>query len=77
AATSEPPLPKAMFAMGYYSEQGIGCPASNEEAKKWYGRAATLERLEELKKNGKAKPAPSNGKLTRNQKKDEDNCVMM
>ncbi|RMX97279.1 hypothetical protein D0868_10731 [Hortaea werneckii] len=83
AATSEPPLPKAMFAMGYYSEQGIGCPASNEEAKKWYGRAATyrfpkaLERLEELKRNGKAKPAPSNGKLTRNQKKDEDNCVVM
>ena len=40
AATSEPPLPKAMFAMGYYSEQGIGCPASGEDARKWYGRAA-------------------------------------
>lgn len=41
AACSEPPLPKAMFAMGYFSEQGIGCPASIEEARRWYGRAAS------------------------------------
>lgn len=40
AATSEPPLAKAMFAMGYFTETGIGCPASVEEAKRWYGRAA-------------------------------------
>ena len=40
AAKSEPPLAKAMFAMGYFTETGIGCPASLEEAKKWYGRAA-------------------------------------
>ncbi|KXL48459.1 hypothetical protein M433DRAFT_63189 [Acidomyces richmondensis BFW] len=84
AACSEPPLPKAMFAMGYFSEQGIGCPASIEEARRWYGRAAThkfpkaLERLEELKKSGKSKPTPANGKLTRkDQKRDEENCVMM
>jgi len=42
-----------------------------------------LERLEELKKNGGkgpngGKPAPVNGKLTRkDQKKDEENCVVM
>lgn len=104
AASSEPPLPKAMFAMGYFSEQGIGCPASIEEARRWYGRAASkltillgkeyrkcvlmkrtahkfpkaLERLEELKKSGKSKPAPANGKLTRkDQKRDEENCVIM
>ena len=41
AATSEPPLPQAMFAMGYYTEVGIGCPRSLEEAKRWYGRAAS------------------------------------
>ncbi|KAK5133122.1 hypothetical protein LTR08_008146 [Meristemomyces frigidus] len=82
AASSEPPLAKAMFAMGYFSEQGIGCPASVEEARKWYGRAASyrfpkaLERIEELKRTGKARPAPSNGKLTRNQKKDEAECVV-
>ena len=46
AACAEPPLPKAMFAMGYFTEVGIGCPSSIEEAKKWYGRAA-----------GKSKPS--------------------
>lgn len=40
AALSEPPLAKALFAMGYFSEQGIGCPQNVEEAKRWYGRAA-------------------------------------
>jgi TPR repeat protein len=40
AANAEPPLPKAMFAMGYFTENGIGCPRSAEEARKWYGRAA-------------------------------------
>lgn len=40
AACSDPPLPKAMFAMGYFTEVGIGCPRSLEEAKRWYGRAA-------------------------------------
>ena len=33
-------FPKAEFAMGYYSEVGIGCPKSLEDAKRWYGRAA-------------------------------------
>lgn len=33
-------LPKALFALGYYTEVGIGCQRSLEEAKKWYGRAA-------------------------------------
>nr|POE59071.1 chitin synthase regulatory factor 3 [Quercus suber] len=84
AASSEPPLAKAMFAMGYFSEQGIGCPASLDDARRWYGRAASykfpkaLERLEELKKNGKQKAAPVNGKLSRkDQKKDEADCVVM
>ncbi|WPG97793.1 chitin synthase regulatory factor 3 [Acrodontium crateriforme] len=84
AASSEPPLAKAMFAMGYFTEQGIGCPASLEEAKRWYGRAASyrfpkaLERLEELKKNGKSRAAPANGKLSRkDQKRDEAECVVM
>jgi TPR repeat protein len=33
--------PKAEFAMGYFSETGIGCPKSLEDAKRWYGRAAS------------------------------------
>jgi TPR repeat protein len=31
---------KAEFAMGYFSETGIGCPKSFDDAKRWYGRAA-------------------------------------
>jgi hypothetical protein len=27
--------------MGYFTEVGIGCPRSLEEAKRWYGRAAS------------------------------------
>ncbi|KAK3113268.1 hypothetical protein LTR53_009606 [Teratosphaeriaceae sp. CCFEE 6253] len=84
AAQSEPPLGKAMFAMGYFSEMGIGCPASVDEARRWYGRAAAykfpkaLERLEELKKAGKSRPAPVNGKLARkDQKRDEAECAVM
>lgn len=41
AACAEPPLAKALFAMGYFTEVGIGCPRSLEEAKRWYGRAAS------------------------------------
>jgi TPR repeat protein len=33
-------LAKAEYAMGYFNEVGIGCPANLEEAKKWYWRAA-------------------------------------
>ena len=40
AASADPPLAPAMFAMGYFTETGIGCPAHLDEAKKWYGRAA-------------------------------------
>ncbi|KAI4725234.1 HCP-like protein [Aureobasidium sp. EXF-10728] len=84
AATSEPPLAKAMYALGYYIENGIGCPASLEEGKKWYTRAASykfpkaVERLEEIRKGKAAKPQPNQGRLTRsNQKRDEAECVVM
>ncbi|TKA78468.1 hypothetical protein B0A55_04958 [Friedmanniomyces simplex] len=84
AAQAEPPGGKALFAMGYFSEMGIGCPASVEEARRWYGRAAAykfpnaLERLEELKKSGKSRVAPVNGKLARkDQKRDEAECGIM
>lgn len=88
AATAEnhPSVGKAMFAMGYFSEKGIGCPANIEEAKKWYGRAASykfpkaVERLEELRKNPgrKDKKIEKDSKLVRNnQKQNEENCVVM
>lgn len=34
-------LPKAEYAMGYFTEVGIGCPSNLEEAKKWYQSAAS------------------------------------
>ncbi|KAK4700628.1 uncharacterized protein P7C70_g5611, partial [Phenoliferia sp. Uapishka_3] len=59
-------LPKAEYAVGYYSEVGIGVKQDLEEAKRWYMRAAAqgnkraMQRLSELreltKKDGKAKP---------------------
>lgn len=72
-----------LTVVGYYSENGIGCPASLEEAKRWYGRAASfrfpkaLERLEELRR-GKAasRSKPVEGGLRRDQKKAEE-CVVM
>ncbi|KAF2689307.1 hypothetical protein K458DRAFT_413604 [Lentithecium fluviatile CBS 122367] len=83
AACAEPPLPKALFAMGYFTEVGIGCPRSLDEAKRWYGRAAAYkfpkaqERLEELKKGG-AKVQMKRERLSRsNQKQQEENCTVM
>lgn len=87
AAISEPPMAKAMFAMGYYAEQGIGCQQSMTEAKKWYGRSAfykfpkALEKLDELKraptKPGRA-PTTDSVRLSRkDRKKDEAECVVM
>ncbi|ROW10474.1 hypothetical protein VMCG_01867 [Cytospora schulzeri] len=55
-------LSKAEYAMGYFTEMGIGVPANEEDAKRWYWRAAAQdfpqarERLEELKRAGKNGP---------------------
>ena len=35
--------PKAMFAMAYYSEHGIGMPVNREEALKWYWKLCGLQ----------------------------------
>ncbi|KAK4057396.1 hypothetical protein OIO90_001465 [Microbotryomycetes sp. JL221] len=54
-------LPKAEYAVGYYSEVGIGVRQDLEEAKRWYMRAAAqgnkraMQRLTELKKLGTGK----------------------
>ncbi|GAM89655.1 hypothetical protein ANO11243_076940 [Dothideomycetidae sp. 11243] len=78
AAMADPPLAKAMFAMGYYTETGIGCPTNMEEAKRWYGRAASykfpkaIDRLEEIKRSGgKIKPLPQGGRLQRKDVKEK------
>ncbi|KAF4549908.1 Chitin synthase regulatory factor 3-like protein [Elsinoe fawcettii] len=79
AASADPPLAKAMFAMGYYTETGIGCPANLEEAKRWYGRAASykfpkaIDRLEEIKRNGGKIPKEQKG--NRLQRKDMKGAI--
>ncbi|VUC33196.1 unnamed protein product [Clonostachys rosea] len=55
-------LAKAEYAMGYFTEVGIGIAANLEDAKRWYWRAAAQdfpkarERLEELKRAGRNAP---------------------
>lgn len=38
-------LAKAEYAMGYFTEMGIGVPANLEDAKRWYWRAAGKDQL--------------------------------
>ncbi|KAL8693865.1 MAG: hypothetical protein Q9218_001374 [Villophora microphyllina] len=51
-------LAKAEYAMGYFTEVGIGAPANIEDAKRWYWRSASQnfpkarERLEDLRRGG-------------------------
>ncbi|KAE8351583.1 hypothetical protein BDV28DRAFT_17809 [Aspergillus coremiiformis] len=82
AATAS--LAKAEYAMGYYTEVGIGVTANMEDAKRWYWRAAAQafpkarERLEEIKKGGaqmqKARLSRSN---VNQQKQNEGDCILM
>ncbi|CBQ68549.1 related to SKT5-activator of chitin synthase III [Sporisorium reilianum SRZ2] len=73
-------IPKAEYAVGYYSEVGIGVAANLDEAKRWYMRAAAqgnkraMQRLTELKKmkglSGKKGARPT-------RKDAESECVVM
>ncbi|RKP19197.1 HCP-like protein [Rozella allomycis CSF55] len=65
---------KAEYAVGYFSEKGIGVKPDIEEAKRWYSRSAAqgyqraAERLKEIKK----------GKYhLKNEKKSPDSCIIM
>ncbi|KAK0567316.1 hypothetical protein OC844_000294 [Tilletia horrida] len=73
-------IPKAEYAVGYYSEVGIGVKPDLEEAKRWYMRAAAqgnkraIARLTELKRQGN-RPGK---RTTRPTRKDAENeCVVM
>ncbi|KAI8447561.1 hypothetical protein BY996DRAFT_7688001 [Phakopsora pachyrhizi] len=73
-------LAKAEYAVGYYSEVGIGVKADLEEAKRWYMRAATnknkraMQRLTELKKIGNQKPGKKQARPTRDEAASE--CIV-
>ncbi|KAL7947686.1 hypothetical protein V8C42DRAFT_260980 [Trichoderma barbatum] len=77
-------LAKAEYAMGYFTEVGIGVPANMEDAKRWYWRAAAQdfpkarERLEDLKRSGKEKARPRERiSRSRIEKQQEGDCVLM
>ncbi|KAI8195606.1 Chitin synthase regulatory factor 3 [Colletotrichum sp. SAR 10_65] len=77
-------LAKAEYAMGYFTEVGIGVPANMEDAKRWYWRAAAQdfpkarERLEDLKRAGKNGPRQRE-RISRSKigKQQEGECVVM
>ncbi|KAI3321544.1 hypothetical protein HD806DRAFT_537215 [Xylariaceae sp. AK1471] len=78
-------LAKAEYAMGYFTEVGIGVPANLEDAKRWYWRAAAQdfpkarERLEDLKRSGRNAPRPRE-RITRSKisgKQQEGECTVM
>jgi TPR repeat protein len=74
-------IPKAEYAVGYYSEVGIGVAADIEEAKRWYMRAAAqgnkraMMRLTELKQQKGVKVAKKGARPTR--KDAETECVIV
>jgi len=75
-------LAKAEYAMGYFSEVGIGVPSNLDDAKRWYWKAASQnfvkarERLEDLKKGGgrMQKTRVSRSAVS---KQNEGDCVVM
>ncbi|KAL9084849.1 MAG: hypothetical protein Q9159_005012 [Coniocarpon cinnabarinum] len=76
-------LPKALFALGYYTEVGIGCTRSLEESKRWYGKAAAAgfdkarQRMDELNRGG-ARAQKSRERISRsNPKQKEQECIVM
>jgi TPR repeat protein len=69
-------LAKAEYAVGHYSEKGIGARPDLDEAKRWYARATAqghpkaAQRLHDLKKLGKNAP-------NSNPKKEQGECRIM
>ncbi|KAF9887959.1 hypothetical protein FE257_009481 [Aspergillus nanangensis] len=77
-------LAKAEYAMGYFTEVGIGSTANLDDAKRWYWRAAAQgfpkarERLEELKKGGARMQKTRLSRSAVNQQKQSDgDCLVM
>lgn len=78
-------LAKAEYAMGYFTEVGIGVAANIEDAKRWYWRAAAQDfpkarqRLEDLKRSGKNGAPRSRERISRSKmgKQQEGECSVM
>ncbi|KAJ0424362.1 hypothetical protein BJY00DRAFT_261497 [Aspergillus carlsbadensis] len=77
-------LAKAEYAMGYFTETGIGATANLDDAKRWYWRAAAQgfpkarERLEEIKQGGARMQKTRLSRSAVNQQKPNDgDCILM
>lgn len=78
-------LAKAEYAMGYFTEVGIGAQSNLDDAKRWYWRAAAQnfpkarERLEDLKKGGNKPALKSRERISRSKvgKQNEGECIVM
>lgn len=78
-------LAKAEYAMGYFTEVGIGVPPNLEDAKRWYWRAAAQDfpkardRLEDLKRAGKNGAVRQRERISRSkiEKQQEGECSVM
>lgn len=78
-------LAKAEYAMGYFTETGIGAPANLDDAKRWYWRAAAQnfpkarERLEDLKRGGSKAGPKARERISRSKvgKQNEGECSVM
>ncbi|KAM7222793.1 hypothetical protein V8F06_001691 [Rhypophila decipiens] len=77
-------LAKAEYAMGYYTQKGIGVAPNIEDAKRWYWRAAAQnypkarQQLEMLKRTG-GKDAQARERISRSkiEKQGEGECSVM
>ncbi|MCJ1479425.1 hypothetical protein MMC13_008110 [Lambiella insularis] len=75
-------LAKAEYAMGYFTEVGIGAAANMDDAKRWYWRAASQnfpkarDRLEDLRKGG-ARMQKSRVSRSAVNKQSEGECSVM
>ncbi|KAL6857977.1 hypothetical protein ACO1O0_005423 [Amphichorda felina] len=77
-------LAKAEYAMGYFTETGIGVPPNLDDAKRWYWRAAAQdfpkarERLEDLKRGrGNPNVPRPRERISRSGKQQEGECSVM
>ncbi|KAL9594871.1 MAG: hypothetical protein Q9219_006779 [cf. Caloplaca sp. 3 TL-2023] len=75
-------LAKAEYAMGYFTEVGIGAPVNMEDAKRWYWRSASQnflkarDRLEDLRRGG-AKMQKTRVSRSKMNKQSEAECIVM
>jgi TPR repeat protein len=71
-------LPKAEYAVGYFTETGIGCEKNPAEALKWYQKAANngdKRAMQRLQQRSKAQEQlPKDGKKKRSA---SDDCTIM